>query len=132
VSAESKCWFLYWISSKIDGFKNPSQKIDGIDRTHQTHANYGPGDSGRTGAWAPSEIFSMGAWLPSWEKIGSQQSQFLRNLVYLAKKIRWTPSYFLSLFWKTVKKWRKNLNWAPVLWKALIQLKNKWKNWIDF
>ena len=33
---------FYWISSKIDGFKNHSLKIDGFGRTHRTHAGKAP------------------------------------------------------------------------------------------
>ena len=33
---------FYWISSKIDGFENPSLKIDGFSRTHRTPANAAP------------------------------------------------------------------------------------------
>ena len=33
---------FYWIFSKIDVFENPSLKIDGFGRTHQTHASYAP------------------------------------------------------------------------------------------
>ena len=31
-------------SPKIDGFENPSVKIDGFGRTHQTHADGAPAD----------------------------------------------------------------------------------------
>ena len=38
----ARIYTLYWIFPKIDGFENPSLKIDGFGRTPRTRANAAP------------------------------------------------------------------------------------------